>query len=323
MNTVHLEHFAAFVECGTRAAAAKRLYTSPQSISKSIYALEREFGIALVRKSGRNTVLTSAGYRFYEEVAAVLGHVEHLRRLAAVSQTSGPEKVAIAIATAPFDSSHVMEERIEAQNREGSPVELSFLFGPSGSCLSAVEEGIADCALVFGRVEKPGMACRRLFSFSPTVLMARTHPLAKRHALRLEDDTRDSLNDEAPLAQHHALRLDDMLPFPIAAPTDMRHCRRLIERRFEERTGRAISFCNVAHGGEKEFFLRENGLMFSTDVEMLDAIPTYLSTRCIAEEDSFSISCFYVEKKSADTALSAFVIPRLKRMARTREAQRR
>lgn len=301
MNTVHLEHFAAFVECETRAGAAKRLYTSPQSISKSIYALEREFGIALVRKSGRNTVLTSAGYRFYEEVVEVLGHIEYLRRLAAGNQTPGPEKIDIAIATAPFDSAHIIEERIEAQSHEGSPAELSFLFGPSGSCLSAVEEGIADCALVFGRVEKPGMACRRLFSFSPTVLMARTHPLAERRVLRL----------------------DDMLPFPIAAPTDMRHCRRLIERRFEERTGRAVSFCNVAHGGEKEFFLRENGLMFSTNAEMLNAIPTYLSTHRIAEEDSFSISCFYVEKKSADTALSAFVIPRLKRMARTREAQRR
>ncbi|MDO5043427.1 MAG: LysR family transcriptional regulator [Slackia sp.] len=290
MNTAHLEHFAAFAECETRATAAKKLYTSPQSISKSISALEREFGIALVQKSGRNTVLTPMGRRFYEGTIEVLGCIERLRDLAeSDGSQGGPEKATVAIATAPFDSTHAIEARAKQTPTAG----LSFLFGPSGSCLSAVEEGIADCALVFGKVEKPGMTCRHLFSFPPSVLIARAHPLA----------------------HHHTLRFEDMLPFPIAAPTDMRHCRQLIEKQFRERAGQPIDFCHMAHGREKEFFLRENGLAFSANAEMLDSVPSYLMTKAIDEKEAFTVSCFYTEKETADRSMSTFVIPRLKHMA--------
>lgn len=291
MNTVHLEHFVAFVECGTRAAAAKKLYTAPQSISKSIQALEREFGVTLIQKSGRAIAPTPTGRRFYEEASEALGCIERLRLIASAGQAPSPEKIAIAIATAPFDSSPVIGKHIEAQNQGASPVELSFLFGPSGSCLSAVEEDVADCALVFGKVEKPGVTCHRLFSLSPTVLMAHTHPLARQRALRFED----------------------MLLFPIAAPTDMRHCRQLIKERFREQTGRSVAFQHVAQGQEKKFFLRESGLMFSANRKMLDSIPSYLLAKEITEEESFAISCFYIEKEGIHRSVSAFVIPRLRR----------
>lgn len=298
MNTVHLEHFTAFVECGTRIAAAKRLYTSPQTISKSICALEREFGIPLVQKIGRNITLTPTGQRFYEGAAETLGCIEHLRDLARHDTGHrGLERATVAIATAPFDNSHT----IETQAEQTSPAKLSFLFGPSGSCLSAVEEGVADCALVFGKVEKQGLTCRYLFSFSPSVLITHTHPLAR----------------------HHVLRFEDMLAFPIAAPTDMRHCRRLIEDRFKERTGRSIGFRHVARNHEEKFFLQENGIAFSADAKVLDSIPPYLLTKEIDYEESFAVPCFYVEKETDDRSMSTFVISRLKRMDVLRKNQGR
>lgn len=74
---------------------------------------------------------------------------------------------------------------------------------------------------------------------------------------------------------------------------------------------------------KRTFFLQENGLAFSANAEMLDSIPSYLLAKKIDDEESFAVSCFYVEKETGDKSVSAFVIPLLKRMDALRKTQNR
>jgi DNA-binding transcriptional LysR family regulator len=64
---------------GTIAAVADALSYSPSSVSVQLAELEREAGVPLLRKAGRNVQLTSAGWRVAEHAAKALDADEAVR----------------------------------------------------------------------------------------------------------------------------------------------------------------------------------------------------------------------------------------------------
>lgn len=65
MNTEHMRYYIATVEEGSYAAASRMLYISPEGISKAIRTLEKDYGLTLIEKDGRNIRPTRAGLEFY------------------------------------------------------------------------------------------------------------------------------------------------------------------------------------------------------------------------------------------------------------------
>ena len=64
---------------GTIAAVAEALAYSPSSVSVQLAELEREAGVKLLRRVGRNVELTAAGRRLAEHAAAALAEDEAIR----------------------------------------------------------------------------------------------------------------------------------------------------------------------------------------------------------------------------------------------------
>ena len=64
---------------GTIAAVAEALAYSPSSVSVQLAELEREAGVKLLRRVGRNVALTAAGWRLAEHAEAALTHDEAIR----------------------------------------------------------------------------------------------------------------------------------------------------------------------------------------------------------------------------------------------------
>lgn len=61
LNYKHLQYFQLVAEEGSVQAAAARLNVTPQTISGQLRVLEQQLGVELLRKSGRQLELTSAG----------------------------------------------------------------------------------------------------------------------------------------------------------------------------------------------------------------------------------------------------------------------
>jgi DNA-binding transcriptional LysR family regulator len=61
MDTRFLESFAAVVDCGSIAEAARRLDLTPAGVARRLRALENEIGVRLVSRSGRTVRPTEAG----------------------------------------------------------------------------------------------------------------------------------------------------------------------------------------------------------------------------------------------------------------------
>src|SRR4051794_8221603 len=78
-----------FARRGTVAAVAEALSYSPSSVSVQLAELEREAGMPLLRRSGRNLELTTAGVRLAEHAAEALTADEAVRaELAKLASTA-------------------------------------------------------------------------------------------------------------------------------------------------------------------------------------------------------------------------------------------
>jgi DNA-binding transcriptional LysR family regulator len=73
---------------GTIAAVAQAQFCTPSAVSQQLAALEREAGIALLRRRGRGVVLTPAGADLAERAGAVLALLEEASAALASARAS-------------------------------------------------------------------------------------------------------------------------------------------------------------------------------------------------------------------------------------------
>ena len=72
MELEHLRVFAAVADEGSFTGAARRLYISHSTVSRTVTALEEELGVRLVERDNRVIALTKAGAVLREEAGHLL-----------------------------------------------------------------------------------------------------------------------------------------------------------------------------------------------------------------------------------------------------------
>jgi len=75
MELLQLEYFLAVARLGSMTAAAQKLSVAQSSVSRSIARLERDLGIALFERSGRNVYLNKYGSAYYARVERALAEL--------------------------------------------------------------------------------------------------------------------------------------------------------------------------------------------------------------------------------------------------------
>ncbi|MBR6353713.1 MAG: LysR family transcriptional regulator [Oscillospiraceae bacterium] len=87
MELEQLRIFLAAAEDGGFSPAARRLYISHSTVSRTVAALERELGVQLFVRSNRRQRLTSAGKLLADEARALLTQADALREKLAAYKT--------------------------------------------------------------------------------------------------------------------------------------------------------------------------------------------------------------------------------------------
>ena len=75
-----IKYFQAVVRAGSFSEAAEQCYISQSAISQQIQALERELGVALLKRENRRFSLTPAGEHFYRKSLILIADLERLCR---------------------------------------------------------------------------------------------------------------------------------------------------------------------------------------------------------------------------------------------------
>lgn len=93
METKYLQSFLVVLEAGSMSEAARRLGLTAAAVAQQMRVLERELGVALLRRSGRTVSPTEGGHRLAERARGLLAELSTLR--AVVSEGEGVVELTI------------------------------------------------------------------------------------------------------------------------------------------------------------------------------------------------------------------------------------
>jgi DNA-binding transcriptional LysR family regulator len=79
METNYLRTFTVVLESGSMSEAARRLDLTPAAVAQQMRVLERDFGVPLLRRSGRTVMPTEGGHRLADRARVLLAELSTMR----------------------------------------------------------------------------------------------------------------------------------------------------------------------------------------------------------------------------------------------------
>jgi DNA-binding transcriptional LysR family regulator len=176
MNLHQLELFCTVVELGSFTRAAAELVLTPTALSIQVKRLERDVGIALLRRVPGGMVPTEAGRELYASGRVMLD-LRHAatRRLADLRRgTAGTVTVGVIHAAPLYYLTEVLRDFGPAYPQVSVMVEIV----ERDKLLDAMVRGIVDLGLDWGPIARPGIIAEPLLQEPWVIVAAPQHPLA-------------------------------------------------------------------------------------------------------------------------------------------------
>lgn len=139
MNTAQLKSFLAVVETNSFSEAAYSLYLSQSNVSKHIIALEKEFGLKLLNRHGRNICLTEFGQYFKKEAEAILASYSKIKEKA--TQLQDLQTKTIRVVTIPILYNSAFNSLFETFKTTYSDVKLHLREKEPGEVIVNMRNG--------------------------------------------------------------------------------------------------------------------------------------------------------------------------------------
>jgi len=188
MNLMRIKYFVEVAKWGSFSKAAQTLYVSQPNLSRQIALMEQEVGFELFRRNGKNIQLTRAGEYLYSQLHDLPEMTE--RAIAHAESISRREECSISIGVLEGqDVNAFLSDRIN-NLREQEPNLLVELERNSFRNLrQGLDRGTYDVlfTLEFELEGRDDWDSVILFQQPGAIVLSRSHPLANRDDLTIED----------------------------------------------------------------------------------------------------------------------------------------
>lgn len=144
VDTQFLESLLSVIRSGSIAAGARQQGISPAAMTLRIKTLEKEFGTALVHRSGRTVVPTDAGARLYESAQSVLRALDDLHHLARGDGMVGQLRIGVIASI----SSEILAPMLKYFDEKHPESRVFVQHGISSALYAAVARDELDAALI-------------------------------------------------------------------------------------------------------------------------------------------------------------------------------
>lgn len=187
MDLHHLRYFVAVAELLSFRRAAERLHLSRPPLTRQIKALEREVGVLLLVRDGRQAVrLTEAGHAFLKHAKQALQKVQaagdHARRAA-----QGADGV-LRLAGCPAHSPVALSVYLPEFRRRYPAVEVTFTATTRAEELIGLREGSIHLSISadFGETLEPSFESKVLAELRLGLVLPAKHSLARRRNIQVD-----------------------------------------------------------------------------------------------------------------------------------------
>ena len=185
MQSLAFKYFYEVAQLGSLSAASETLHVAVSAISRQINQLEQRLGTALFERSARGMKLTVAGNMLLKHVRRV--NLETEATFQAITGLNDAVKHPIRLACTQ-GVAHELVPSLMAQFQKEYPQSRFDIFVSSAEMATKrVITGEADIAITFSTTPADGVSVRYSSGAPALAVMSRSHPLAKRKRLALED----------------------------------------------------------------------------------------------------------------------------------------
>lgn len=188
MNLSHLRYFATLAHLEHYTKAAEILSITQPSLSHAISSLEKELGVKLFEKDGRNVVLTKCGQTFLVDVEQALNMLDSsVNKL----QMTGSGEGRIDIAELRVLSSTVVPNFVKGFLDSSSNKKIDFHFHSSTGLTSDMIQGLKERKYDIAFCSK--MDNEPLIEFTPVakqefvLIVPKEHPLEGKTSIDLKE----------------------------------------------------------------------------------------------------------------------------------------
>lgn len=172
---------------GSFTAVADRLQISVPSVWQQIRALEEEFGVTMVRQSGKTALLTLQGELLVQLAQPLVESFDRIREHFADQNQKLARR--ITVATTASLLLHELQKPLEIYRKLHPEVQLSFIDRPSAMARKHLEDGEADVAIV-GQIDSkkhPRIEITPVSTYPFVLVCPDGHPLLRARSLKPAD----------------------------------------------------------------------------------------------------------------------------------------
>lgn len=189
MELRHLRYFIAVAKTGSYRAAADQLRVAQPALWQQVQGLQRELGVELFERHGRNVRITRSGSVLLEQADRVIATVDRLRQAAADLHSGRHGVLAIACYTPHLE--RVLAPMIGRfqQAHPGVRIELREFAGSGGDVRSTAASYVAlragDADVATGPRPEAGIEGFKIDESEVVALVPRDHPWSSRTTIDL------------------------------------------------------------------------------------------------------------------------------------------
>lgn len=181
VTVTQLVAFLTVVRRGSVTAAAQELVVTQPSVSAAISALERELGVKLMERSGRNVAPTASGEVYVAYAAEVLGLLDQGAR--AAREAGGHARRSLRIGAVTTAGEHVVPPLLRTFREAHPELDIALHVGNREEIFQRLAERDVDVAIT-GRLPEHLPLTGSAFAANEFVLItAPGDPLARRQAI--------------------------------------------------------------------------------------------------------------------------------------------
>ena len=187
MDLVQLRYFMAAAEHLNFTKAARAVYTSQSNISKQVAQLESELGVRLFDRHHVGAGLTPAGETLYEGLSDLLPRMERL--VQTLRESAPPRLGTVRLGFCESMDVNRVAPRFFPGLQDWHELRAEIESYPMEKLTEQISTGGLDVGFLYSiySAHSPGLRRVALTRNNPMLYYARTHPLAQKPGLCVED----------------------------------------------------------------------------------------------------------------------------------------
>ncbi|MEZ4599392.1 MAG: selenium metabolism-associated LysR family transcriptional regulator [Syntrophotaleaceae bacterium] len=185
MNLKQLEVFIAVAESGSFSRAADVSFLTQSTVSQHISALEKEFDLKLLDRTGKGALLTEAGKLFLKHARRVTAESREVSQ--AMNRFRGLEEVTVRIGGSNIPACYVLPPCIPTFRERFPGVFVTVLQGDSKETLERLKRDEVELALVGTRFEEKEVVYTPLVHDRISLMVPAAHRWSGKPSISIDD----------------------------------------------------------------------------------------------------------------------------------------